>query len=432
VNVTFTLDGVEYVAQTVDVSKTGALFSAREAPSVGTRILLNLSDRQSPDLSLFLKATVVRNARQNEKEKHFAVEFGDAVAKDPKRLRLFLERVLSVSSGLIRVVGGAEGEERAYAFSFDSIHREGEERVKALQASLFGSFKEMEEADEILSNFGKMPVGDGLTDKAASAPSDVKITAVAEERPASPKDTPKRMAAARKRVTAELPASPAPPSPAPSPAPGRSSHEEQMAANFQGEEFHEESIEAFFQGADVPAQSAAGAEPAGEESPRPEMPAQALPAPGSKTRLSFLQRLTEVFLGGKNAPKGERLIQTQRLPTIVANNTQLPVVYRMGTSRYQGTATRLYCAGMKCLTTQKLPQLYAAVAIVIPLAGAKKISQIELVGDVTRVRGTQEDSDTGGVFEVRLSMRTDKMHLEMYRALLDKLTAREATGSAQQ
>jgi len=110
------------------------------------------------------------------------------------------------------------------------------------------------------------------------------------------------------------------------------------------------------------------------------------------------------------------------VPTVVAGNLDIPVVYRLGTSRFQGIVTRLYCAGLKCRTEQQLPALYASVLIVIPLAGARKISQIEVQGDVTRVRPEQAGADQGGIFEVRLSMRTDKMHLELYRALLERLT----------
>jgi len=366
-SVSFTLDGQDYGAQTVDVSKTGALFSSQEAPSVGTQLLLSLSDRENPDLTLFLKATVVRDVGERAGMKLFAAEFGDIIARDPKRLRLFLERVLGISSGLIRVVGGYEGEEKAYAFSFDPVHREGEERVKALQASLFSSIEEMEEADAILDNFGRMPVEDGLEGASGGGAADVMLTRVG----GGEQETP---------------------------------------------------------GAGAESGEVQGEQTAGKKRKRKKKKKKKKPK--EKKGGSFFVKLAGFFGGRgggkKKAPtRGETLIQTQRLPTVVVKDKQLPVVYRMGSTRYQATATRLYCAGMKCVTGQQLPQLYASVTILIPLAGAKKISQIELVGDVTRVRGQDDDGGSGGVFEIRLSMRTDKMQIELYRALLERLISKE-------
>jgi len=364
--VTFVLEGQEIGAQTVDVSKTGALFSSPTVPAVGNRLLLNLSDRQNPELSLFLKVRVVRHV-ERDGHRFFAVEFGDAVARDPRRLRKFLDKVLGVSSGLIRVVTGDNGNERNYAFSFDSVHREGEERVKALQASLFSSIDEMEEADAILSNFGKMPVGPTAGDSDGPIRAGVMVTPVSEEPESQPTSGP----------TDDL------------------------------DPFDDEPLDGEV------------GEPAQGPAPDPSPPAGVGPE-----KTPFFKRLTGLFKGAPKdqSPKGETLIRTQRLPTVVAEDTDLPIVYRMGTTRYQGTATRLYCAGLKCLTEQKLPSLYANLTLLIPLAGGRKISQIELSGDVTRVRANDDDVDTAGIFEVRLSMRTDRMHLDLYRALLEKLT----------
>ena len=367
ISVTFTLEGQEYAAHTVDISKTGALFAAKEVPQVDTRLLLNLSDRQNPDLTLFLKANVVR-CDDDGGDRQFAVEFGDVIARDPKRLRMFLERALSIETGLIRVVGGEHGEEKAYAFSFESVHREGEERVKALQASLFSSFKEMEEADMILSNFGRSPTGDGLS-KSSSASGGVKITRVEGGEQAG-KEGP------GEAVEAKSP---------------KAKKEKEAKKGKQGKK---------------------------------KKPAREAKEKGEGKKTSLFSRLAGIFGkggDGQSTPKGETLIQTQRLPTVVAKNASLPIVYKVGNSRHQATATRLYCAGMKCLTEHQLPQLYASVTILVPLAGAKKFSQIELTGDVTRVRGEDEDSTTGGIFEIRLSMRTDRTHLDLYRALIEKL-----------
>jgi outer membrane biosynthesis protein TonB len=380
--VTFTLEGRELAAHTVDISKTGALFASDATPSVGTQLLLNLSDRQNPDLVLYLKARVVREEVGEGNQPLFAVEFGDAIARDPRRLRMFLDRVLGIATGLIRVVGGDDGAEKAYAFSFESIHREGEERIKALQASLFSSVDEMEEADAILAGFGKAPAAEGIE---GSTPTTKAAVEVPAPEPPPPAEEPPKKKEGKKKV-----AEPPPPPPPAPPAP----------------EVTEEALldEARPVTAELP------------EKPRREKP-------------SLLKRL----FGGKEKPKakggagkGETLIQTQRLPTIVANDTDLPVVYRIGTNRYQAMATRVYCAGIKCRTAQQLPQLYATINILIPLAGARKISQIELFGDVTRVRSDEENSETGGIFEVRLSMRTDKMHLELYRVLLERLTGEKS------
>lgn len=376
IGVTFTMEGNEVPAHTVDLSKSGARFEADVVPAEGTRLLLNLSDRQNPELTLYLKARVVRELRQDGGRDQFAVEFGDAVARDPKRLRMFLDKALGIESGLIRVVGDEEGEERAYAFSFEAIHREGEERIKALQSSLFSSLDEMEEADAILANFGTTAELEEAEEKAQEATA----AAVGEEAPAR-KPTRKERAARKKEEAARA---------------------------------KEQTTGAKEQTSPPPEEEGGTAElkQTTETGPVPK---------GSKT--SLFKRLFS-GAGGSGAKKGEALIQTQRIRNVVANDLELPVVYRIGNSRFQGQATRLYCAGLKVVTSQQLPQLYAPLSVVIPLAGARKISQIELIGDVTRVRAEDggDDEASGGLFEMRLSMRTEKMHLELYRVLLEQLT----------
>jgi hypothetical protein len=374
--VTFTLEGQEWTAHTLDVSRTGALFQSDQAPSVGTRLLLNLSDRKNPEVSLYLKAAVVRSTMDDKDGPQFAVEFGDAIARDPKRLRLFLDRVLGISTGLIRVIGGEGGVEKAYAFNFESVHREGEERVKALHASLFSSLDEMEEADAILAGFGKTPVADVLETRRHSSS------------PTEDTETPPPAAASSEPMES---------------VPNGAPQADAVGANEPPAAPDEERLKEMLS-ADRP-------NTAELEIPQKKSIFKRLFGSGKKTKKT-----------ADKTSKGETLIQTQRLPTIVANNANLPIVYRIGTTRFNATATRLYCAGMKCRTSQILPQLYAGLTIFIPLAGAKRISQIELVGDVTRVRPDEENSDTAGIFEVRLSMRTDKTHLELYRVLLDKMT----------
>jgi hypothetical protein len=407
IGVTFTMEGNEVPAYTVDVSKSGARFEADIVPSEGTRLLLNLSDRQNPDLTLYLKARVVRELRQDEGRDQFAVEFGDAVAREPRRLRMFLEKALGIESGLIRVVGDEDGEDRAYAFSFEAIHREGEERIKALHSSLFSSLDEMEEADAILASFGNTAELEEAEEQAKNATS----AAVEEQSPAGHSATPAENKPTRRELAAQK-------------------KKEALAAKKLAADKKKLAAEA---------KKAARQERKGKDkrsSETTEIPTrtentgtgESSEATGtgplfSDTKTSLFRRLFGGG-GGASASKGATLIQTQRIRNVVANDIELPVVYRIGNTRFQGQATRLYCAGIKVETTQDLPQLYAPRTVVIPLAGARKISQIELVGDVTRVRADDADGDdaSGGLFEMRLSMRTEKMHLELYRVLLEQLT----------
>lgn len=381
--VTFTLDGREVPAYTVDVSRSGALFEADIIPSTGTQLLLNLSDRKNPELSLYLKARVVRELSTGTGATQFAVEFGDAIAREPKRLRMFLDKALGIESGLIRVVGDEEGQGKAYAFSFEAIHREGEERIKALQSSLFSSLDEMEEADAILANFGDTgELPEGLQNSVDIAPTQ-------PPEPVTP----------------------------PEPAPGRKVTRKELAAQKKA------------QAAQKKEAQAALAREAAAKAEAQQAEAKAKAKAEKEARPSLFKRL---FGGGTKGNKGDTLIQTQRIPNVVANDIELPVVYRIGNSRFQGQATRLYCAGIKVVTSQELPKLYAPIQVVIPLAGARKISQIELTGDVTRVRsdGAGDDENSGGLFEMRLSMRTDKVHLELYRVLLEQLTGESTSPEA--
>lgn len=489
-SVSFTYEGRECIAQTVDVSKTGALFRAALIPDLDTRLLLNLTDRNNPQLSLHLKADVVRFQDGEGNQTQFAVKFGDAIARDPRRLRKFLEGVLGIAAGLIRVVD-EEGGGKAYAFSFEPIHKEGKERLKALQSSLFTNYDEMEEADSILANFGKSVPGADVErhldakaekkkekkkkkggwfgrKKSEPAPQPVEEESVEAKAVPAQKETPPI------QVDAPPPVQPAPAEPTGDDinigvmedTPDASSPEhaamieqmqqmvdsgfsdtmplpDEMAAEMQAgkplslDQLLAVSPTALDEGADqvelpLTAESLGSMAPdlAPADPPVPVddeyVPAPEAPLPPDvgikKGGGGVLSKLSSLFAGGKAGAKGEKLINPQPLPNLVARDTALSIVYRLGSSRFQGKAVRLYCAGLKMETTDLLPSLYQSVNLLIPLTGAKRISQIELFGDVTRVRPNVADSDSDGIFEVRFSMRSDKMHLELYRALLEKLT----------
>lgn len=457
---TFMYEGEEYVAETVDVSKTGALFVSKEAPSPGTRLLLNMVDRHNPALSIFIKATVVRVLPGKKKgQKLFAVEFGDLIARDPRRLRMFLEQVLNISTGLIRVVGGEPGEEKAYAFSFDIIQKEGAERLQALQTALFSSHEEMDEADAILANFGKgfdtrLPEAKGGADRDESGKTDVMIqSGVGEtvsmkgptvlETPTitssgiAPKSTAsqaklngysanKETLAGVERSTnvkiqqrARIQEGGGEAALAEKPGTEELTLEEGVLGSPKPEKAEKEEGERGEPSLEGPG---GGAKPSIADTGGRELSVPVV-APSTGQKTSLFKRLASLFSLTKTTPKGEGLIRAGPVPNIAVGDLELPIVCRVGSTRFQGTAVRLYCAGLKCTTEEKLPQLYSNLTVLIPLTGAKKISQIELNGDVTRVKPHKSDSEFGGVFEVRLSMRTDKMHLELYRTLLEKLVA---------
>ncbi len=447
--VTFTFEGEEYTAQSVDLSKGGALFTAPIAPPVGTKFLLNLSDRKRPELEMFLKVMVMRVQSGPNGEPMFGVEFGDVVSRDPARVRLFLERVLGVDAGLIRVEEG-EGE-KSYVFSFDPIHQEGLERLRALQSSLFQSIEEMEEADAILSNFGKMPSAEEVEAGVGKGSSDVKITRIEPpEKALQTAGAATQTAGAATQTAGGAATQTAGGAAAQMAGAARSvaAQAKNAGASAQRTTKEHERVEPPAGGKEsagaqtavkrvtsqMPAVAAAPAAPASAPEkvelpldaigdlalPTAEPPPEPLPPPSKPEKKSPLGFLSSLF--GGRGKRGEALIQTQPVPPVVARNLDIPVVYRLGTTRFQGIATRLYCAGLKIRTEQQLPALYASVLIVVPLAGARKISQIEVQGDVTRVRAEQGGTEQKGIFEVRLSMRTDKMHLELYRALLDRLT----------
>jgi len=586
--VTFPFEGEDRVAQTVDVSKTGALFSSAIVPEVGTQLLLSLSDNTDPNLSLYLKATVVR-IREESKRKLFAVEFGDAVARDPKRLGSFLENVLSISAGLIRVVNQAAdpSAEREFAFSFKPVQQEGEERLKALQLSLFQSLEDMEEADHIVAAFprtaeeisgktGKNEAGKerapkdesgedsvakgdsskerttdegphqptgattgahtagapaaregehapGSTGEHAAALGDAVLTggsqatqtsgaAATQTGGAHPtqtggayptqtggarptqaggtRDPGRRETAGTRKAAAAAevflavskvtpgvtyatgstpqhaiaPEGAVAPTRATGPTPKRAATPEAVAAagSSTGQTpQHSISPTAVDTAAPpspartprgTPVARPAVAPPSPARTPRgtpvarpadeptspaspavhPHQIAEPTAAPAPPTEKAGASRAPEpkkkglfgLFSGlfGGKGDKGETLITPEPVPTIVARDTALNIIYKLGTTRFQAKATRLYCAGIKVETADKLPELYGNVTVFIPLPGGKKGTLVELHGDATRVRPNPGEGAAGGVFEMRLSMRTDKMHLEMYRALLDKLT----------
>jgi len=329
--VTFLLEEREVMATTVDVSKTGASFQAPYAPSVGSLLLLVLQDVRDHELKLNLKARVVRTLPSGDDGfPRFAVEFGDAVSKELKSMGRFLKEVLAIDTGLIKVAEDRYTGERVFSFSFEPVVREGDDRLKALQASLFRSLADMEEADDIIANFGK-----------ATGP-----------------------------VFAAVP--------------------------------------------DLPPPATHASPTLGAIIPPPDYKKEvAEKGPG------ILGRITSVFSAVKTSSYAS-LPATEVAKESVVKNTNLPISFKVGSSVYPAQAVRMYSTGMKCETEAVLPAIYGTITIVIPVSSRR--GGIELVANITRTRA-REESYTGGTFEARFSMRTDRAQLEAYRKLLDELSS---------
>jgi len=442
IGVSFVYEGEERQAQSVDLSKTGALLISTVVPEMGTQLLLNLSDRKDPNLTLFVKSEVVR-IREEGRRRLFAVEFGDAVSRDARRLGAFLETVLGISAGLIRVVTPPPDAdvEKEYAFSFKPIKHEGEERLRALQLSLFRSFEDMETADAILANIGNAPIEVAM----ATGPGPAAAGGATAPASAPLPDVPASGAATVPRLDAPSPSPPSRPDiPAAAPAsaprvdpratvvgrklpltPGGAGTGTVDGGRADVEVIGLDAIVGAPVGPPGPKPTAADFVPdetgdaAASESVAGPVASDATPAAPARKK-GFMAALSGLL--GKSGSKGESLLTPEPVPLIVARDTELAIIYRLGNSRYQAKATKLYCAGLKVETADKLPDLYANVAVIIPVAGGRKGAVIELQGDATRLRPNPGEGASGGVFEVRFSMRTDKSHLEMYRALLEKLS----------
>lgn len=343
--VTFLYEENEVPAHTVDVSKTGALFEAPVVPPIHSQILMVLQDWHDPELRLNLKARVVRWVQTDMVgAMMFAVEFGDAVTKEVKSMGRFLKEVLGIDSGLIRVSEDRATGERVYTFSFEGVIREGDDRVRALQSSLFRSMEELEEADSILAGFGKGFVPPHDTARQTAGPAEERLPTLGAIIPAAPVYTTQEMAAV---------------------------------------------------------------DPSSERGPN--------------RGAALANKLGGLFSGGAKtvAPMASPVPPG---PGVVVQNASLPVLAQVGTLVFPAQAVRMYLSGLKCETDNPLPSLYSSITIKIP-SGSKK-GDIQLIGDVTRVRSRQEGID-GGIFELRFSMRTDRNHMSAYRNLLERLNVSE-------
>jgi hypothetical protein len=400
--VSFVYDGREIPARTVNLSRVGAFFESTLCPDLGTELLLGLRVPDEPRLTANLQATVVRTEPSTGRTHAFAVSFGDAISRDPASLGRFLNQVLGISNGLIQgreVPGGG----RTFFFSFSAVHQEGSERLQALQSSLFGSLEEVDEVDQMLSSFGNQ-----RTTETPDNPSLEPLPARGRSRgqqPAGRKD----MALGLESILG-LDRESAVQTPCSSDPVAHISQQAQPCTAPCDELEHEE----------------APSDPSPDASaPSVSEPAPAAPSPAVEKKdagsSGLLRRLfTRTPKPGKPA-KG--LPSADPVPAMVAQQAVVPVWYAVGTDRRRATATRLYCSGMKCTTSDELPPLYSAVTLLIPTAGSGKGRNIEILGDVTRLRQGGEGQE--GLFEVRFSMRTTKANLETYRALLKTLGAQE-------
>jgi len=398
--VSFVYDGREIPARTTNISRVGACFESTLCPDLGTELLLGLRVPDAPSLATNLQATVVRIDPSIGRTHTFAVSFGDAISRDPAALGRFLNQVLGISSGLIQSSEAPSGG-RTFFFSFAAVHREGSERLQALQSSLFGSLEEVDEVDQMLSSFGNQRTGETL-DNPAPAPQPVRDRSNRSP-PAGQQSRSLGLESilgldrdsAEPSVSSPDPAVPISPQTQPCCAPCEQTlHDEELA---------------------VPDPA-----PSAPASPEPEASAP-LPNADRKAPRSggFLAKLFAKTT--KPGKPGKGLPSADPVPSIVAHQAEVPIWYTIGDTRRRATASRLYCSGMKCTTPEELPPLYASVTLQIPMAGSGKARSIEIQGDVTRLRQAGEGQE--GLFEVRFSMRTTKANLEAYRGLLKTLGA---------
>ena len=219
-----------FQAETVDISKTGMLVACPAVPTdldSGSEALFELIWSPEPEANTFLRGRIMRVIRDSEFDNVLlGVEFSAALARDPAALRGFLERVIGIEHGAVRVVKDSSGK-KSLVFDFDPVHREGNERLRALQSSLFQSIDDLEEADRLLDGFG---TGEYLFAPESTGPGPASTQPVATKpaatEPAATKPTATKPAAALDPVEAATvvakraaPAPPAPPLPDDEPAP---------------------------------------------------------------------------------------------------------------------------------------------------------------------------------------------------------------------
>lgn len=356
-------------AETVDISKTGMLVACPLVPpnlDRGSDALFELVWSPEPEANTFLRGRVMRVIRDSDYDNVLlGIEFSAALARDPAALRGFLERVIGIEHGAVRVVKDSSGV-KSLVFDFDPVHREGTERLRALQSSLFRSIDDLEEADRLLDGFG---TGEYLFAPESTGPGPAAME------PAAALDPIEAATVVAKRAAPALP-----PRPDNEPAPSRPEKKKKR------------------------------------KKPRKEKRTY---APGTKP--SLLKALIPSF--GKRAEKGGDVIPPMPDHVRVANIEGLDVEFEIDGRRSRARATRLYCAGLKCEVESDLPELYRSVILIIP-GGEGKKGEVTLNGDITRVRAAP-DSEESGIFEIRLSLRNETGMLNAYRSLVEKLSIGE-------
>jgi hypothetical protein len=390
----FMIHGTErFQAETVDLSKSGMLAACPVIPpslDKGSEVLFELVWGSEPEANTFIKGTVVRVIRDSDYDNVLlGVEFNEALARAPEALRSFVEKVLGIEHGAVRVVRDKQGR-KSLVFDFNPVHQEGAERLRALQSALFSSVDDLEEADRLLEGFG---TGESLFAAESTGPlrtddaPTVQTAAATKVARKAPGKKPTARAPAVK-VEPAAPAKVAPPAPAKVAPP-------------------------------APAKVTPPAPPPTAEA------GKAAPAPASKAKPSFFKSLIPSF--GKSE-KGGALIEPELVRASVANIEGLDIQYDLDGKKHRARAVRLYCAGIKCEVDHGLPELYRSVTLLIPALDGKK-SMVVLNGDITRVR-PDPDSNESGIFEVRLSLRNETGMLNSYRNLVDQLSIGESNSRA--
>jgi len=395
----FLIHGTErFQAETVDLSKSGMLAACPVIPpsfDKGAEVLFELVWGPEPESNTFIKGTIVRVIRDSDYDNVLlGIEFNEALARSPLALRGFVETVLGIEQGAVRVVKDKKGQ-KSLVFDFKPVQREGEERLRALHSSLFHSVDDLEEADRLLEGFG---TGEYLFSPDDTGPVPGEDAATVETQ-APTKVARKATAPARKAK-------------APTAAPAAPAAKKTKAAKKS-----------------KPQKAKAEAEPA-ETKPAEAKPAKAKKAKKAKKKTttgakpSLLKSLIPSF--GKSE-RGGSLIEPDLAKASVANIEGIDIFFDIEGTKRTARAVRLYCAGIKCEVENGLPELYRSVTLTIPNLGGKKGS-VTLHGDITRVR-PDPDSDESGIFEVRLSLRNETGMLNSYRKMVEELSIGEGTAT---
>jgi len=364
-----------FQAETVDISRTGMLAACPVIPpefNRGSEVLFELIRRSEPEENTFIKGTVARVIRDSDYDNILlGVEFSEALSRSPVALRGFIEDILGIERGAIRVIKHSD-EKKSLVFDFSPVHREGEERLRAVRNSLFTTVDDLDEADRLLEGFG---TGEYLFGPDSTGP----VPVTGEDAPAEENEAEPRL----ERMT---PAVPAPAVPAPA----------------------------------VPArQSVPGRETETVVPPKKRTKKKIrTPVPGLVDVL-----LTSVIPSLGRSERGDELISSDQGRTSVANIEGLDVAFVIDGKKRRARAVRLYFAGVKCEVTDGLPELYRSVTLYVPIQGRKR-GEAVLNGDITRVR-SDPNSNTKGIFEVRFSLRNETGMLNAYRQMVVNLSIGE-------